>query len=243
MRTAVSVLALFAAGCGSSGECEQSADCPGAEFEPGAGVCLEDVDRGDRYCTAECFQPLDRYADPCPLGRVCVQTSLRGESGLTTDLCVERRDTCLEAEGCGNGLDDDCNGETDENPCEDIICSEDRMCGEIRTHVCALVDDAVPLTRVCGPMRGGMRNIGEPCNDNADCYNNDCLFGYCTEACGTGKNSALCPPGRICPIDLDLPVCLQACGGNGDCPSDQTCEPFLVCDDLATCWVGACVQL
>ena len=208
-------LALLTA-CGPSGECEQGADCPAAEAGPAA--CLEDLERGDRYCTSECEAPLTAHLDPCPLGRVCVATDPAG-----ADVCVERVGACGPEEGCQNGLDDNCDGVTDESPCGTITCFGDGMCGEIREFACILNGP----TRTCGPWLHD-RNAAVPCNANGECYSNHCAFGYCAEACGVGYG---CPDGYVClENDLPFPACVRRCFSDSACP-DGGCVTLLYCVD------------
>ena len=231
-RVRLLVLALLIGACGSSGECEQSADCPDVGERP--GVCLEDLDRGERYCTGACDTPATPYGDECPAGRACGFL----DPEVDESVCIERIGTCGDAERCTNGLDDDCDGTTDGSPCEPITCFSDLMCGEVREFAC--VRDG--STRACAAMLRE-RNVGASCSIPADCYSGHCSYGYCEEACG--------PPGASCGggagwclfDETGLFVCLRDCGLG--CGAGQACFGFLIlCDDASdsACYVRACAR-
>jgi hypothetical protein len=224
-------LALVVASCGSPDECGQSADCPAAGEI--SGVCLEDLQRGERYCTTSCHPTASPFADECPPGRVCGITDVRD----TTGFCLERVGSCDEVEHCGNGLDDDCDGTTDAAPCEPIVCYTDFMCGEVRDHACVRQGD----TRACGAILRE-RNVGAPCSDPTGCYNGHCSYGYCGEACG--PIGAPCGDGWCLPDESDLLVCVRDC--QLGCREGQECFGFLIyCGDPddPSCFVTGCARL
>jgi len=226
------VLALLIGACGSTGECEESADCPDVEGLP--GICLEDLERGERYCTTDCEPPPTAFLEECPGGRACGFLDAKPDEGV----CIELVRTCTEAEGCTNGLDDDCDGVTDGASCNPITCFRDSMCGEVREFACVRQGD----TRFCGA-RLRERNIGAACSSPDDCYNGHCSYGYCEEACGPPGSA--CDQGRWCiPDEVDLFVCLRDC--ELGCPAGNDCFRYLIfCGDETdpACYRDACARL
>ncbi len=120
----------------------------------------------------------------------------------------------------GNGLDDDCDGETDECMSE-LDCDDDNFCTQ---DICVVSQCQHPHWP-----------NSTQCDDKNSCTSNDaCLDGICT---GTGRDcsgfDAVCVRG----------VCNPA---SGECEAqeeeDQTpCEDGLFCSEADVCLAGVCV--
>lgn len=140
-----------------------------------------------------------------------------------------------------NGLDDDCNGETD-----DAICYDGNPCTK---DTCDVGSGACVFVPIAGPC-----DDGNPCTLNDTCVNGQCVGGapkdcddknpctddYCDP--GTGKcyyvnNTAPCEDGNKCTIN---DRCLNGTCQSGqfkDCADDNPCTINEKCDPAT----GNCV--
>ena len=171
---------------------------------------------------------------------------------VTVDIpgCVAKPETC-------NGIDDNCDGQTDET-CDDgeactvnDSCSGTQCYGDLKncddgstctadscalgncSHVNYTCDDNVVCTfDSCDPATG-CTHVGkaDACDDNNPCTDNDtCATGYCK---GTAKN---CDDQNLCTDDSCDPVqgCLHANNATV-CDDGNPCTPSDMCTG------GACV--
>ena len=134
-------------------------------------------------------------------------------------------------ESC-NGIDDNCNGITDEDTeeeCYPFYCDSDA--GACHT-ACATLDDCQPgyvacTDGICVAEQGGR------CTLDAGCATGFCVDGVCCESACEG----LC---ESCAVDGLLGVCSAVPEGydpRGDCPidSESTCGRSGVCSGLRSC--------
>ncbi len=181
-------------------------------------------------------------------GGPCVVPSDYGECPGTTS-CVDSAEICLGApavqEVC-NGLDDDCDGETDEEggeACAPYLCGDDgcaTTCDGQDACVSAAfcdVDDANGNGAFdeCLPKSGD----GVACTDGNDfeCESGRCANGYCCSA----------PEGDCCGSDLDCghlavaPTCTEsAVGGCAGERVDGACSADFVCGTTTVSDASAC---
>ena len=194
-------------------------------------------------------------AGVCP----CTQTST--ELGLWTP-CEEESDwgLCQGKRVCGeeglsqcdaptpveeicNGLDDDCDGQTDEDTCDDgNMCTEDSCDGEAGCQFLPLESgeclDGNPCT-VADHCQAGVC-VGDPvqCDDENPCTDNVCAE---TGGCEYPANEAQCDDGNPCTVGDE---CVETqCVGIAmpcDCQADEGCaalEDGDLCNGTLVCRV------
>jgi len=205
--------------CG--GACKESADCPwgfsckDAKTVGGADVkqCVHDA--GSCPCTSTSVAMAasttcenDNEFGSCEGKRVC------GADGLSP--CGA---AVPAAEAC-NGLDDDCDGGTDESGLvdggQDDLCDDGNDC---TSDSCHGADGCQHL-----PMDGDDCQDGDLCTVADRCVKGECL--------GT---SVVCDDGNPCTDDT--------CGKTGDCQfveNDSACDDGNACTVGDACTVGAC---
>ncbi|MBW2260788.1 MAG: hypothetical protein JRG91_02360, partial [Deltaproteobacteria bacterium] len=181
------------------------ADCPPGLTDCG-GTCVDtSSDHGN--CGA--------CGNACDDEEVC-------EDGVCSD-CVPVSDT----ESC-NGIDDNCNGETDEGfPCrmgEETTCTT--TCGSEGSGMCGLdceipdPDSCVPPVETCN---GADDDCDDACDDGFDCCRGGLL--ECTTTCGT-TGSMTCSP--TCTLGACVPPA-ETCNGIDDDCNDGCDEGFDCC--------------
>jgi len=225
---------------------------------------------GERTCTPE---GLSACEGPIPAQETCDDTDedcdgetdedvvstecdVTGEFGVCvgTTQCVDGKETCVgEAaapEDC-NGLDDDCDGGTDEGFTD---TDEDGLanCVDPDDDDDEILDDVDNCPLIYNPGQGDMDgdDLGDVCDEDSDgdgvpdendcqpydpevpsCQNKDCGDDGCGGSCGQ------CLPGSEC-LNFHctcVPDCAgKQCGDNGCGGSCGTCPPNYVCQD------GAC---
>ncbi len=167
------------AGCGDADACASDADCAQGQV-CWAGLCIDDG--------IECRADAD-----CPAGEVCRQ-------GLCQVGCEP------QAEVCGDGLDNDCDGLVDEGcgaVCQtDADCAPSELCQDGRcVQACFCVSDAdCPAGTLC-----------------TDCQ---CLPVDC-------RTDDDCTPGWRCADGQCIP---DGCSSDADCGPDQVCRDR-ICQD------------
>ena len=170
-------------------------------------------------------------------------------SGLTLDQC--------------NGADDDCDGKTDEDPCDDSsACTAEDTCvaGKCAGKAVGCADDGDPCTLdICaktGPAAGACVHPtvdGNPCKDDDPCTLGDaCKGGQCLgnpKACSGGSVCILASCGKV---DGACKYKYQPngtpCDDANACTSNDQCDETLGicagkpinCDDANPCTVNAC---
>jgi len=179
--------------------------------------------------------------------------------------CTEGQETCVgeapKPEQC-NQIDDDCDGETDEdlcddqNPCTDDFCNSDGDCQHTNNN--KLCDDNNVCSQVDKCEDGQCKGYNPlPCGDGNVCFNYQCdpIAGCLSEF----ANGASCEDGDPCTVDdrCNQGVCVA--GGwdpcddanpctNDSCKTGQGCKNEPVtngtsCGGLdGQCTIGQCIQ-
>lgn len=175
MRRAAIAWSTLAAAC-SAGKlaepCGEDRDCPAGES------CVSDGTRGDFYCARACGPDAG-----CQPDRACFDLPSAAPEGGRVALCLHRVRSCRLADGgeppewC-NGLDDDCDGKTDED-CALVACRFDGICG---IYACA---PGAPDGGTGGTCRAaaGPAPAYQPCTFASDCTNANCFQGRCAPLC------------------------------------------------------------
>ena len=195
----------------------------------------------------------------CAGGGEPCQAEGQGVCGDGVMQCQDGALTCVPTqmaspEAC-NGLDDDCDGDTDEG---DDLCPKNELCvkgrceppcgtGEFRCssgEVCVegVCVDAACASKTCPS--GSVCRAGKcvsPCDDVACPYGATCRSGVCVDVCEGVK----CDPGFVCEARASsdgatlVGVCTSCdCRGCGD---GQTCSAHVCVDNACkaqTCDVG-----
>jgi hypothetical protein len=218
--------------------CAQT-DCPD-------GFSCEDVDSGDGVPSRLCV-PTDGLCDcrpswdglgfvtACSLdeaGQGCGGTRTCGPEGLTA--CAEE---AADTEVC-NGLDDDCNGTTDD--IAGVECENGNDYG-----TCTGRTTCVNAQEVCGAQQPSpeiCNNIDDNCADGIDESWTNCPLATCQTANGAffETGASTCQAG-VCVFGSPRPCGLFTCDGGGDsgdacatsCTNDSMCIETAHCD-LAT---------
>jgi hypothetical protein len=169
-------------------------------------------------------------------------TCMTGQLGICGDGTMQCQNGALacvplnmaQPEAC-NGLDDDCDGDTDEG---EGLCPPEHVChggtcvpkcgGEVYQcppdKVCN--KDGICVDPACEMIQcpDGQKCVGGTCVgpcDGVQCpYGQVCLVGKCVEVCSKIK----CDPEQVC----DLGVCVEACQCAG-CPMAETCQMDGLC--------------
>ncbi|MBN1771592.1 MAG: hypothetical protein JXB32_10040 [Deltaproteobacteria bacterium] len=188
---------------------------PGCE-NPCTGSGIESCNGVDDDCDGETDEDFD-----CAAGAPVACTTACGSTGTGT-CSVECRlpataDCTPPVEAC-NGLDDDCDGETDEEqacvPGEALACTT--TCRTAGTGVCS--DLCLPPTAAeCVPPAETCNGLDDDCDGTAD-DGFPCLAGSavsCTTRCGS-VGTGVCSPLCELPTPASCTPPLEACNGRDD---------------------------
>lgn len=224
--------------CGQDGDCDDQ------------NPCTQDrcVERDCQYTNVEAGTACDDL-DPCSVGDSCLagfcQTGTQRKDSDSDgfvdhdcpggDDCDDELNSCgaqchpdaieslSDSPSCTDGVDNDCDGKTDDQDIQCIPCSQDAQCDD--GNECT---DDVCQAGVCERI-----NNTSGCDDGDSCTQQDvCLAGRCA-----GYN--------ICPDQCSLD-CVSGCGQTGCCiqecqgESCPACQPGCSCDQK--CDTNTCVQ-
>jgi hypothetical protein len=222
------------------GVCKASDDCPcDHDDDCETGICVRGPD-GEKVCAKPC-------GDGCPNDWKCFKTN---KDGKITYLCLpDLLPDCVPYKEICDGLDNNCNGKTDElfcddgNPCTDNICAPGGPPGGGGPNGDGCV--AVPWVKPCedgdlctlgDSCADGQCVTGEPkvCTDQLECTLNGCaLSGECTITLvqGACDDSSACTVGDQCKDGLCESGQALDCDDNNPC-TDDTCNPLGGCNNV-----------
>lgn len=214
------------------GECPSGTKCSDPSMKClCAGTCQTKVEPNRCQGDADCPEGQKCYwTGGCP---VC-DCKADDPACVCAQCPVEAFGTCgpycdsTQAEICGNGIDDNCNGQIDEGCFPPVSCLTDSECSpyEFCDYQGTIYDDAGNLmccpanarcTAALPPCGGGVCRLQSGyCWVDTDCASGEqCVGAFrCPElsACYAADN-----PGKCTPVER------IACQGDVDCPKGQTC--------------------
>jgi len=228
------------ADCSETGGCPPGYSCTAVETTEGVAIQQCRADSGVCACSAEAVKlglstPCEKSGDhgTCTGARTCT------EAGLTA---CDAGDP--QAEVC-NGVDDDCDGETDEATCDDDnACTDDACDGaggcQYTAKAGASCDDGNNCTLADHCEDGVCSGTTINCDDGNICTTDTCEP---TGGCAYSFNNAACTDGDPCTVN---DACaLGDCTGVGvscECKTDLDCvllEDGDVCNGTLFCDVAA----
>lgn len=136
----------------------------------------------DEFARVRCSAEGQVGPPACEAGEVC-------GAGVCT--------TCAEREACGDGVDNDCNGQVDDG-CDsggaDSRCCSSRDCAP--QLACAhAVRGAGELLKLCVESEAfGPTPVGEPCGKASECRTGSCIDEHCSDACCSDDDCPLSLP-------------------------------------------------
>ncbi len=227
--------------------CEGGWDCDDTNPDIGAGaedVCFDAVDN-------DCDGDVDEDCPECPEGATAPCGIDMGECSPGVQTCRDGVWSVCEGgvqptgEVC-NGLDDDCDGETDEDPeriCRDeSVCNGSEMCVEGQCEAgepidCSNLDDVCTIGECNdkdGQCRVVFRENGTPCDDGNFCtVAGTCQAGVCeSEARDCGGETDQCNLG-VCDEATDACIKQPVSDGTG-------CDDGAYCTINDVCSAGTC---
>ena len=204
--------------------CETDADCA-------SGLCIRGPD-GEKRCAKPC-------EGGCSPGWKCLEHKGGSESVY---VCVpDLVPNCTPTAEVCDGVDNNCNGQTDEsycddgNPCTDNVCDPARGSGEsgcvtINWEVACEDGDLCTINDRC---KDAKCHTGQPkpCEDQLYCTINGCdLAGECTITLRTGPcdDESACTAGDTCIDGLCAPGAALDCDDTNPC-TDDACVPTAGC--------------
>ncbi len=245
------------AACSSDGDCPSGHSCLAVTSAEGKSVQQCQPATGECTCSAaaEAAQlvtacsVLSKDLDGKVIG-TCKGVRSCGPAGLSACSATPMAETC-------NGLDDDCNGQTDEGSCEDNnACTLDVCDGKACSHA--------PTPGACNADNNAC-TVGDSCQDGVckpgafkTCDDgNPCTLDVCDPAKGctqTNDDGVGCSDGDACTTGdvCQAGACkgsAKDCGAGSSCAS-AACDPSsgscvtspkadnLPCDDGSACTVG-----
>jgi cysteine-rich repeat protein len=245
--------------CGAG--CKVDLDCPGG-YRCGAATTSE----GES--SPQCVRKPDekgRIACPCDARAIEAALTTGCSADTASGACAGKRKctdqglgdcTASDEEQC-DGLDNDCNGLTDDKVCDDGKACTDDFC-VVGTKSCAHAfndeacsdGDPCTLQGICDA-GGCVGTATLNCDDGNPCTADGCLSGKgCShkpmpgQACTDGNP---CTVGDACDAGQCVPGAAKACGDGNPC-TDEACDPAVgtcvvnfnsaLCDDGNACTDG-----
>jgi hypothetical protein len=254
LRTGVLACALWTAGCSASTEDGGGFFVPDAEVD-GAAAPSDTAVSGDTAVSNDTAVSDDAAVsndtavsdDAAVLNDTAVSDDAAvsndtaasndtavSDDAVTTDPCPDA--PALDDPPC-NGVDDDCDGQTDEdvtavcsddNACTEEACGEGEQAGQCVSTPTTCPDDSLCASWTCEPTSGCEKtlNQGAPCDDNNACTEAEvCKNGFCA------GSAIVCDDGDPCTSDN----CSPATGC--DHPALPDGSP---CGTKKSCQAGVC---
>ena len=138
---------------------------------------------------------------------------------------------------CGDGVDEDCDGQTD---CDDADCFGDYNCSVCGDGMCDAYEDTCACPDDCGSPPTTELSCGdggdEDCDGLVDCSDPDCSGDPVCSYCGDGT----CDPTEdtcSCAYDCGTPPSMETSCGDG---ADEDCDGQTDCDDSDCSGDSAC---
>jgi putative metal-binding protein len=244
--------------CGSKiGECSYGVErCAAGGWsgtcEAGVGPTTEVCDGKDNDCNGRIDDGFANVGEPCSAGvGACLQTGMRActTGGATIACSVSGLDPTGRVELCGNGIDDDCNGRTDEGFTLNMPCTAGRgacarsgvtICSaDLRSTACSATPGTPAPNELCG------NNVDDDCDGMVDEG-----FSMAGQPCSAGMGACLRTGTYVCSADrLSLrcsatagpPGANELCGNTIDDDCDgMVDEGFGTVGQTCAVGVGAC---
>ena len=216
------------AGCALGTGCgSDEPSSPCAETTCRRGVC--EAETGQCVSAESCTEATEVL--DCVEGEKCAEGTCRGEETFCEAVSCEMGVCRFEAGGCVEATE--CGG-------DDAVCGEGRVCndmGRCQPDLCVRREVECDGGGVCRPSTGECENA-ESCETNADCLTEPehlCIEGTCrlaSAACGDAGGDGGCPSNQTCEYDEQARTV--------DCVEPSTCETALDCLDDRQCAGRSC---
>jgi hypothetical protein len=185
-----------------------------------------------------CMPAMDGGADPCPQGFVCggglcvpaacADLPEKCFDGIDNDCDGKTDEAASSADLCGDLLDNDCDGRTDEGHDNDndgnTWCGD--LSGDTRTGDCDEFNSAVHYgaTEICDGYDNDCNGKVDdaPSNGSLCGVGEECVGRCVRPSCVNPTSSAACGPDERC--DADTGQCVAQTCGAVTCPLGQYCD-------------------
>ena len=206
--------------------CTMDADCPQPHVcflgiclpmpEPGEDRDGDEVPDGQDRCPTV-YDPAQTDLDGDQLGDAC-DTDADGDGFLTTEDCDDLNALVAPVFGdtCGDGLDNDCDGTTDD-ACAQRTCVDDADC--VGLYGACLVGGCDAVSGGCV----GLPDDGASCDDGNLCTRDDtCTAGACA---GRRRDCADADPATVDTCEPTTGACRNevACTADDECTGEDVC--------------------
>jgi len=193
-------------------------DCDGATDEDAHCGCLDD---------SECDEGRPCLAYDCLPDGTCTSAPVADRTPCLAGACCAGACVGPGPEPC-NGVDDDCDGATDEDSdcAVGAIVACTTTCGSTGSGACSLAC-TLPAPEGCTPPAESCNGVDDDCDTTCDEGSECCARAVETRACTCGAQTRTCSdtctwgPWSTCPTGTCTPGATRNCG---DCGT-QTCAP------------------
>ncbi|MFO0759094.1 MAG: hypothetical protein U0359_21560 [Byssovorax sp.] len=232
--------------CADGKKCKVAGDCMSNNCNSGTCIsCMDGVQNGsesDLDCGGNCSKCADgklcNIGGDCTSGKCsggkCVSCSDGIKNGNETDVdCGGSCNKCGQGKTCGDG--NDCsNGKCADGYCCTSNCSGDCKACNLpgKLGVCTSYPLGAPDPGICtggklcdgsgmcqSPAGMATKAIGDACGASTECFNGNCVAGFCKV-----QNGEYCSTNWDCGSYICANNACLACNGNNDCPMMNTCS-------------------